>query len=321
MRWNSLFDDLEAQLAQELAAEEVDVRGEEERLRLGRLALRDRLVAIRAAGKSAGHIGVTLSTGQRILVVPVLVGRDWMLTASPEDSRQCIVSLAGIAGLTLTAAQVRLSIRAAGADDRRGDQGASPGIDGAASDATCDTAIRDAAKREPTTRDVPKPQAGNREAFRPEAADRQPANRDAARPEAGNRDAPIPEAAEREATNRQGANCGGASRQPGSGDDANRAAVSAASVSADSVRARSPLAKGVGLDVILRDLCRRRRFVEVGVSSRTSGSEPVTMRGTIDRVGHDHVDLAIHENGSPRRDSAVSEYRVVPFSQLMLVRL
>ncbi len=43
MRWDNLFDDLESQLEQELGAEDVDLLAEEERLRLGRLALRDRL--------------------------------------------------------------------------------------------------------------------------------------------------------------------------------------------------------------------------------------------------------------------------------------
>jgi len=50
MRWDSLFDDLESQLEQELGAEEGDLLAEEERLRLGRLTLRDRLVAMTGPG-------------------------------------------------------------------------------------------------------------------------------------------------------------------------------------------------------------------------------------------------------------------------------
>jgi len=46
MRWDNLFDDLESQLELELGAEDLDLVAEEERLRLGRLALRDRLVAL-----------------------------------------------------------------------------------------------------------------------------------------------------------------------------------------------------------------------------------------------------------------------------------
>ena len=37
MRWESLFDDMESQLEQELGAEDEQLRAEEERLRLGRL--------------------------------------------------------------------------------------------------------------------------------------------------------------------------------------------------------------------------------------------------------------------------------------------
>ena len=52
MRWDSLFDDLESQLERERTAEELDLEAEEERLRLGRLAVRDRLLALaRAPGE------------------------------------------------------------------------------------------------------------------------------------------------------------------------------------------------------------------------------------------------------------------------------
>ena len=51
MRWDNLFDDLESQLEQGLTAEELDLKAEEERLRLGRLGLRDRIVAILHAQK------------------------------------------------------------------------------------------------------------------------------------------------------------------------------------------------------------------------------------------------------------------------------
>src|ERR1019366_4923637 len=47
--WDNLFDDLESQLEQELTAEEVDLQAEEERLRLARLGIRDRLRSLQAA--------------------------------------------------------------------------------------------------------------------------------------------------------------------------------------------------------------------------------------------------------------------------------
>ena len=55
MRWDNLFDDLESQLEQELTAEEVDLQAEEERLRLARLCIRDRLRARNRAGDGRPH--------------------------------------------------------------------------------------------------------------------------------------------------------------------------------------------------------------------------------------------------------------------------
>ena len=46
MRWDNLFDDLEAQLEYEADAERDELLAEDERLRLGRLSLRDRLSSI-----------------------------------------------------------------------------------------------------------------------------------------------------------------------------------------------------------------------------------------------------------------------------------
>lgn len=75
----------------------------------------------------------------------------------------------------------------------------------------------------------------------------------------------------------------------------------------------SSLAARLGLAFVLRDLCRRRASVELRLLTEV-------VRGTIDRVGRDHLDLAVHEPGSPRREVEVSHYCVVPFSQLLLVR-
>jgi hypothetical protein len=70
----------------------------------------------------------------------------------------------------------------------------------------------------------------------------------------------------------------------------------------------------LGLPFVLRDLCRRRVNVEL-----ITMTTPVT--GTIDRVGRDHLDIAVHESGAPRRDSSVSTYRIVPLRELLIVRL
>jgi hypothetical protein len=73
----------------------------------------------------------------------------------------------------------------------------------------------------------------------------------------------------------------------------------------------------IGVAFALRDLCRRRSFVQV--HCRTSASE--VHSGTIDRVGRDHFDLAVHEPGLPRRERNVAHQRLVPFGQLTYLRL
>ncbi len=199
MRWDSLFDDLESQLEREISVEESDVDAEEERLRLGRLSLRDRLVALQSAATSGAPpvLGVVLANGVRLSVHPVLVGRDWFSADVIDGSarqRQCIIPLDSMMGLSLSPALVRASLS-----------------------------------------DV---------------------------------------------------------------EDAGHPALSAR----------------LGLAFVLRDLCRRRRAIEIVTPA---GS----LHGTIDRVGKDHVDLAVHEPGTPRRASNVSELRLVPLASVMLVKL
>jgi hypothetical protein len=199
MRWDNLFDDLESQLEHELTADDIDVRAEEERLRLARMSLRERLVSIHEhssdATASAGT-RVRLANGGVVTVRPLAFGRDWFSAALVDGASrhsQCIVPLAAVAGLLLDREQVRASLVA------------SPD------------------------------------------------------------------------------------------------------------RERS-LSVRLGLAFALRDLCRRRTAVELHLLGET-------VQGTIDRVGRDHLDLAVHEPGSPRREAEVSHYRVVPFSQVLLVRL
>ena len=45
------------------------------------------------------------------------------------------------------------------------------------------------------------------------------------------------------------------------------------------------------------------------------------VHGTIDRVGRDHLDLAVHEPGSVRRAKEVREVRIMPLGHIVLVRL
>lgn len=111
MRWQNLFDDLESQLETELGAEEVDLLAEEERLRLGRLSLRDRVRALHEA--AAAPLALTLRGGDRITLTLEAVGRDWL--AGELDAgilRSAIVPFAALASLDPVGAQLAASLRA-----------------------------------------------------------------------------------------------------------------------------------------------------------------------------------------------------------------
>lgn len=71
----------------------------------------------------------------------------------------------------------------------------------------------------------------------------------------------------------------------------------------------------IGLGVVLRGLAVRR--VPVGLALHGGG----LVTGTVDRVGADHLELAVHNADVPRRSAAVVAIRLVPFAALMTVRL
>ncbi|MEL0626310.1 hypothetical protein V6245_05045 [Salinibacterium amurskyense] len=198
MRWDKLFDDLESQLEREMTADDLEVDAEEERLRLGRLSIRDRIVALhgRSSAEAPLTLAVLLITGTRVTVRPVIIGRDWMSADIVDDSgrpAQCIIPFAALAGISLGAAHITPSLATV----------------------------------------------------------------------------------------------------PSSGHPS--------------------LSQRLSLSYVLRDLCRRRRAVSLLL---VAGE----VHGTIDRVGRDHVDVAVHERGAVRRETAVSEYRLVPFTSLVLVK-
>lgn len=194
MRWDYLFDDLAGQLEHELRAEEADLQHEEERLRLGRLTLHERIAALhRADDPALRRIRYRSRGGEPHVVRPMTVGRDWM--AGDLDDRpgaQGIVPFSAVEALLLDAQQVQASLVA-------GPEG-------------------------------------------------------------------------------------------------------------------SVLAARLGLAFLLRDLCRRRTPLTI---ESTTGS----VTGTVDRVGRDHLDLAVHELDAPRRASAVDHVRVVALDQVLLLRL
>jgi len=198
MRWDNLFDDLESQLEREITADDLELDAEEERLRLGRLSIRDRIVALhgRSTVQSPLTLAVLLITGTRITVRPVIIGRDWM-SADIIDDRgrpaQCIIPFEALAGITLAAKHITPSLATTPADGH------------------------------------------------------------------------------------------------------------------------PSLSQRLSLSYVLRDLCRRRRAVSLLLQAGE-------VHGTIDRVGRDHMDVAVHERDALRRESAVLEYRLVPFTSLVLVK-
>ncbi len=188
MRFEDLFDDLESQLEAELGAEQRDLQAEEERFRIGRLELRDRIAA------APRLLDLTLRAGARLRVRRMALGRDWLngivVEGAPADTG-AVVPLHAIVGVELDGDGAAASVRPAGS-------------------------------------------------------------------------------------------------QP-------------------DLQARLSFA------FALRDLARRRATVIL------EGAAPVA--GTIDRVGRDHLDLAVHEPGEPPRLGAVRAWRVVPFAAFDWVRL
>ncbi len=98
VRFEDLFDDLESQLEAELDAEQRDLQAEEERFRLGRLELRDRIAA------APRLLDVTLRAGTRLRLRRMALGRDWLngivLDGAPAETG-AIVPLQAITGIVL----------------------------------------------------------------------------------------------------------------------------------------------------------------------------------------------------------------------------
>lgn len=102
MRWDRLFDDLEGQLEHELGAEQVDLIAEEERLRVGRLAFRDRLIAMSGPASSRRELDLVLREGTPLQLRVASSGRDWIAgdLVATRVRPACIVPIAAIAAAT-----------------------------------------------------------------------------------------------------------------------------------------------------------------------------------------------------------------------------
>jgi hypothetical protein len=79
--------------------------------------------------------------------------------------------------------------------------------------------------------------------------------------------------------------------------------------------ARAGLSERMTFGFVMRDVARRRVPVALGLASGRM------LTGTIDRAGADHLDVALHERGAPRRAGDVLGYRLVPFTAIAWARL
>ena len=108
VRWDDLFDDLAGELQGGLDDEAARRAVEDERLRVGRLTVRERLVAL-----AESAVSLQMADGSIIAVRPKAFGSDWLsaeLLAESGRARICIVPTAGIASLVLTEEQLVASL-------------------------------------------------------------------------------------------------------------------------------------------------------------------------------------------------------------------
>ncbi len=97
MRWDRLFDDLEAQASAEWEAERAALASESERVRLSRVSLRDRLLVLRdAKAQVRAHLTVGSAVEGRIAAV----GTDWFAVDRGPASVS-VVPLVALAGLRM----------------------------------------------------------------------------------------------------------------------------------------------------------------------------------------------------------------------------
>lgn len=113
MRWDRFFEDLEDQLDSEWEAERAALDSEAERLRLSRISLRERLVAL--AGEGEGAVSLDLCD-ETVLVGRVsAVGADWAAVVPEPSADGVLVPLSAVVAVGLTQADVVGSARAASA--------------------------------------------------------------------------------------------------------------------------------------------------------------------------------------------------------------
>lgn len=195
MRWDGFFADLEDQFSSEWEAERSSVDSETERLRVSRLALRERLAVLVGSRGGARHPSFDLVDGTTLAAEVTIVGADWV-ALDTDDSRTgtALVPIGSLVSIGMPARDLERSVRPARA----------------------------------------------------------------------------------------------------SGSD---------------------LSSRMTFGFVMRDLGRRRSGIAVNLVHGRS------LTGTIDRAGADHLDLALHDPGAPRRTAEVLGHRAIPFPAIAWVRL
>lgn len=107
VRWDRFFEDLEDQLDSEWEAERAALDSEAERLRVSRLALRDRLQALAAAD---AELTLELDDADAVATRLWAVGADWLGAAATGGS-SLVVPLGAVRGIRLGLPDLLLSTR------------------------------------------------------------------------------------------------------------------------------------------------------------------------------------------------------------------
>lgn len=113
MRWDDLFADLESQLEAELGALTAEEHAEEERFRIGRLTLRDRVV------RGERRLDLHLIGGDRLSMLRLHIGKDWVSGADARSpsAAQLVVPLRSIAAVSWPVDAVESSLHTPATDE------------------------------------------------------------------------------------------------------------------------------------------------------------------------------------------------------------
>jgi predicted secreted protein len=109
VRWDELFADLEGRLEHELDVERQELAAEEERLRLARLGLRDRILAM----ANGGFVSLLLVDGESCELRVESAGRDWIAGEAVVGSGRhaVVVPVGAIIGVTPERDQLAQGLR------------------------------------------------------------------------------------------------------------------------------------------------------------------------------------------------------------------